>query len=130
MISLQDRKNAVNLIEQTMEQGARQLAACQVLGLSVRTFQRWKQEDNVKVDGRKTANRPAPANKLTESCTKIRQLMCLGVEIRMVVGCGRSSKGPWRSAKTPGINQALSLAYLKSQGLYSLREGWIKLHHS
>ncbi|WP_236631550.1 IS3 family transposase [Endozoicomonas numazuensis] len=67
LISLQDRKNAVNLIEQTMEQGARQLAACQVLGLSVRTFQRWKQEDNVKVDGRKTANRPAPANKLTES---------------------------------------------------------------
>ncbi|KEQ18720.1 group II intron maturase-specific domain-containing protein, partial [Endozoicomonas numazuensis] len=62
--------------------------------------------------------------------TKIRQLMRLGVEIRTAVGCGRSSKGPWRSAKTPGINQVLSLAYLKSQGLYSMRDGWIKLHHS
>ena len=37
----------------------------------------------------------------------------------------------WRlSSKTPEINQALSNAYLKSQGLYELRDGWIKLHHS
>ena len=30
-----------------------------------------------------------------------------------------------RSAKNPGINQALSNAYLKSQELYALRDGWI-----
>ena len=37
----------------------------------------------------------------------------------------------WRlSSKTPEINQALSNAYLKSQGLYELRTGWIKFHHS
>ena len=37
----------------------------------------------------------------------------------------------WRlSSKTRGINQALSNAYLKSQGLYELRNGWIKFHHS
>tara|TARA_R110000764_G_scaffold39822_1_gene88967 strand:- start:1744 stop:1923 length:180 start_codon:yes stop_codon:yes gene_type:complete len=42
---------------------------------------------------------------------------------------GALGEGPWRSAKTPGINQALSLAYLKSEGLYSLRDGWIALHH-
>ena len=29
-----------------------------------------------------------------------------------------------------GINQALSNAYLKSHGLYALRDGWIKLQHS
>jgi len=40
-----------------------------------------------------------------------------------------NSKGPWRSAKTPEINQALSLDYLKSEGLYSLRDGWITLHY-
>jgi RNA-directed DNA polymerase len=40
-----------------------------------------------------------------------------------------SSKGPWRSTKSPGINQALSLDYLKSEGLYSLRDGWIVLHY-
>jgi hypothetical protein len=27
------------------------------------------------------------------------------------------------------INQALSDAYLKSEGLYALRDGWIKLHY-
>lgn len=62
--------------------------------------------------------------------TKVRSLMRLGVHVRAAVACGITSKGPWRSSKTPGIQQALSNAYLKSQGLYSLRDGWIKLHHS
>lgn len=62
--------------------------------------------------------------------TKVRSLMRLGVRIEAAVACGITSKGPWRSSKTPGINQALSNAYLKSQGLYALRDGWIKLHHS
>lgn len=62
--------------------------------------------------------------------TKVRNLMRLGVRVQAAVACGITSKGPWRSSKTPGINQALSNAYLKSQGLYALRDGWIKLHHS
>jgi RNA-directed DNA polymerase len=62
--------------------------------------------------------------------TKVRNLMRLGVRVQAAVGCGITSKGPWRSSKTPGINQALSNAYLKTKGLYSLRDGWIKLHHS
>jgi len=62
--------------------------------------------------------------------TKVRNLMRLGVRVQVAVGCGITSKGPWRSSKTPGINQALSNAYLKTEGLYSLRDGWIKLHHS
>jgi RNA-directed DNA polymerase len=62
--------------------------------------------------------------------TKVRSLMRLGVHVKSAVACGITSKGPWRSAKTPGIQQALSNAYLKSQGLYALRDGWIKLHHS
>jgi len=62
--------------------------------------------------------------------TKVRSLMKLGVHVRSAVACGITSKGPWRSAKTPGIQQALSNAFLKSQGLYALRDGWIKLHHS
>ncbi len=51
------------------------------------------------------------------------------VHVQAAVACGITSKGPWRSAKTPGINQALSLDYLKSEGLYSLRDGWIALHY-
>ena len=61
--------------------------------------------------------------------TKVRNLMRLGVHVQAAVACGITSKGPWRSARTPGINQALSLKYLKSEGLYSLRAGWIKLHY-
>ena len=62
--------------------------------------------------------------------TKVRSLMKLGVHVRAAVACGITSKGPWRSSRTPGIQQALSNAYLKSQGLYALRDGWIKLHYS
>jgi RNA-directed DNA polymerase len=61
--------------------------------------------------------------------TKVKNLMRLGVRVQAAVACGITSKGPWRSAKTPGINQALSLDYLKSEGLYSLRDGWIALHY-
>ncbi len=34
-----------------------------------------------------------------------------------------------RSSRTPGIQQALSNAFLKSEELVSLRDGWIKLHY-
>ena len=61
--------------------------------------------------------------------TKIRNLMRLGVGENSAVACGMTSKGPWRSAKTPGIHEALSKAFLKSEGLYALRDGWIKLHY-
>ncbi len=65
-----------------------------------------------------------------ESHDKVRSLMRLGVRVQSAVACGITSKGPWRSSKTPGINQALSNAYSKRQGLYELRDGWIKLHYS
>jgi hypothetical protein len=42
--------------------------------------------------------------------------MRLGVHVQAAVACGITSKGSWRSAKTPGINQALSNAYLKISG--------------
>jgi hypothetical protein len=56
--------------------------------------------------------------------------MRLGVRVQTAVVCGMTSKGPWRSSKTPGINQALSNDYLKRQGLNALRDGWVKLHYS
>jgi len=62
--------------------------------------------------------------------TKIRNLMKLGTHTRSAIACGITSKGPWRSSKTPGIQQALSNDYLKIQGLYALRDGWISLHHA
>ena len=61
--------------------------------------------------------------------TKVRNLMRLGVHVQSAVACGITSKGPWRSSKTPGIQQALSNDYLKAEGLVSLRDGWVRLHH-
>ncbi|WP_422446797.1 MULTISPECIES: hypothetical protein [unclassified Endozoicomonas] len=48
-----------------MKAGARQSKACEALGLSERTVQRWTREDAVQADNCKNANRPAPANKLS-----------------------------------------------------------------
>ncbi len=46
--------------------GARQSKACEALGLSERTLQRWIREGNVQADKRKSADRAVPTNKLTE----------------------------------------------------------------
>jgi RNA-directed DNA polymerase len=35
--------------------------------------------------------------------TKVRNLMRLGVRVQVAVGCGITSKGPWRSSKTPRL---------------------------
>ncbi len=61
--------------------------------------------------------------------TKVANLLTRGVNLDMAVTCGSTRKGPWRSSKTPGIQQALSNNYLKEAGLFSLREGWIKVHY-
>ena len=61
--------------------------------------------------------------------TKVANLLKRGVRIQAAVGCGITSKDPWRSSKTPGINQAISDDYLVKEGLFSLRNGWIKVHY-
>jgi len=54
------------LIQEAIASGARQSRACEELGLSARTYQRWVQSGEVKSDGRPAALRPIPSNKLTE----------------------------------------------------------------
>ena len=50
-----------------MAAGARQSAACAELGLSARTLQRWRDgEGGIREDRRPLAERPAPANRLSE----------------------------------------------------------------
>ena len=61
--------------------------------------------------------------------TKVRHLMKRGVHVQAAVACGLTSKGPWRSSKTPGTQQALSNEYLTKAGLFSLRDGWVKIHY-
>ena len=45
------------------------------------------------------------------------------------VSAGMSRKSYWHLAKTEAINVGLSNAYLKEQGLTSIRTLWIKIHY-
>lgn len=62
--------------------------------------------------------------------TRIRNLLKLGVPIKMAVALGRSSKGPYRLAKTFSANMGLSNKYLTEQGLVSFKELWVKFKYS
>jgi transposase InsO family protein len=64
MISTADRRKTVVLINTARRDGARLAPACQVAGISSRTYQRWTEDGNVQSDHRPTARRPEPANKL------------------------------------------------------------------
>lgn len=65
MISAPDRRRTVVLIDKAREAGARLEPACRVVGICSRTYQRWTREHEIKVDGRPTAKRPRPSNKLS-----------------------------------------------------------------
>jgi putative transposase len=64
MISAPDRASAVTLIQEAVEAGARERLACEALGLTQRTLQRWRRSGRGE-DGRPAATRPAPAHKLS-----------------------------------------------------------------
>jgi putative transposase len=54
----------MKLIADAVQNGARRYRACNELGLSLRTVQRWRHAD---CDGRQLAQRAAPANKLSDT---------------------------------------------------------------
>jgi len=62
MINASDRRKAIELIDEAV---AAVYKACKELKISWRTYKRWTQGDEIKVDGRPTAERPDPSNKLT-----------------------------------------------------------------
>ncbi len=59
-----ERIEIIALIEEAQEAGARQSKACEIIGISPKTLQRWHRPDNGQ-DGRLQA-RHEPVNKLTE----------------------------------------------------------------
>jgi len=59
-----ERDEIVRLINEAREAGARQTKACEVVGISAKTFQRWSQADNHQ-DGRLDVHHE-PTNKLSE----------------------------------------------------------------
>ncbi|MEW6259959.1 MAG: hypothetical protein AB1547_08625, partial [Thermodesulfobacteriota bacterium] len=61
MISAPDRRNAVELIDEARQNGARLEAACRELKLTARTYQRWTRCGDVGADKRPQATRPTPS---------------------------------------------------------------------
>lgn len=58
-----ERQAILNLVKEASEAGARQKMACEIIGVSAKTLQRWSQSNNDK-DGRIEASH-SPQNKLT-----------------------------------------------------------------
>jgi len=58
-----ERAEIIELVNESRASGARQFMACEIMGISAKTLQRWKQDGNVQ-DGRIDAKHE-PANKLT-----------------------------------------------------------------
>lgn len=64
LISAVDRCKAIILIKEASMAGARRFKSCEILGLTVRTLERWEKEQG-EIDKRASVQR-RPANKLTE----------------------------------------------------------------
>ena len=58
--------------------------------------------------------------------TKIKNLLALGVSLKSAIQHGVSSNSYWQMSRTPVINQAISNAWLKEQGLLSVKDLWCK----
>lgn len=66
MISASNRKIAIDLIKVALSSGARLEPACNELGITPRTYQRWVGNVDALQDKRPLAKRTPPKNKLTE----------------------------------------------------------------
>jgi len=68
LTSLPERQKIVSWITEAVQSGARKRLACDTVGLSLRTIQRWQGDDGeVQADQRPQAKRPVPTNKLSEA---------------------------------------------------------------
>lgn len=68
MTSSPDRRKILELVNEAEQAGARRSAIARHLGLSRRTLDRWRDESGrIREDARKSARRPEPANKLSET---------------------------------------------------------------
>ncbi len=61
--------------------------------------------------------------------TRIRNLLNLGASRTQAIPVGLSSKGPWRLARTYASQLGMNNAWLKEQGLVSVRDLWIAFHY-
>lgn len=64
MTSAQQRQQVLELVEEAVRNGCRKARACEALGLSVRTVQRWQRQG---LDDRRRGTRARPANALSDA---------------------------------------------------------------
>jgi len=95
IIPYKERAQAVNLINEACTAGALKRNACNLLGVSVRTIERWEKENGL-TDKRKQAIR-LPANKLTKEererilmiansknikiCRRVKSFLCWQIKV-------------------------------------------------
>jgi putative transposase len=65
MTDLPDRLKIIELVKEARASGARLIPICEELEISVRTYERWIENGEIQEDKRPTAERPSPANKLS-----------------------------------------------------------------
>ncbi|WP_341325601.1 hypothetical protein [Methylotuvimicrobium sp. KM2] len=65
MIPLAERMHLVTLFNEAVKHGAGKAKAADVMGLQLRTLQRWQRPESVPVDGR-TLRQQAPCNRLSD----------------------------------------------------------------
>jgi putative transposase len=65
MTALEDRQRVMGWIEEAHGAGARLASSCALMGLDLRTLQRWRGEGLAIGDRRPQAERPVPAHALT-----------------------------------------------------------------
>ena len=76
LTSTANRRIIIELIEEAVSNGARRKLACEEIGISERTLQRWCKDGEIQEDQRPLIDRPTPANKLTdEECKAILEVI-------------------------------------------------------
>ncbi len=66
LTSLPERQLIVAWLGSAVAAGARKIRACQEIGLSLRTLQRWTETEVIQADARTIVTRPTPRNALSE----------------------------------------------------------------
>ena len=80
MTAYPERQKLVMWINQAVGAGATKFKACLVVGISIRTLQRWLCGEQILADQRPVAVRPEPANKLTIDEVESIKQVCLSEE--------------------------------------------------
>lgn len=63
---MSEREERITLIQEANNNGARLHTACEAAGVNLRTYRRWFNRGEIRVDQRPLAKRPDPSNKLSE----------------------------------------------------------------